>query len=176
MSIYALGRKLLTDKTEIGGRNYVLNSDKSVSTDSDNQTDLGTVLLETWQKLQGRQITLSAIFTWSNFQFGTQGRFGWEAELKLSNGGDTYIGIWKRNPPLNSSGSEMLQATFTVPQNITGISSSQAYLLAGGNLKIEHLKLEVGEVATDWSPAPEDVRSQIRDLQNQINQLKKVKI
>ena len=172
MSIYALGSKLLTDKTGIGGRNYVLNSDKSVSTDSDNQADLGTVLLETWQKLQGRQITLSAIFTWSNYQNGVQGRFGWEAALKAPTG-DTYIGVWKKNTPVNSSGSEMLQATFTVPQNITGISSSRAYLSAGGNLKIEHLKLEIGEIATDWSPAPEDVQSQIQDLQDQINQLKK---
>ena len=61
--------------------------------------------------------------------------------------------------------------TFTVPSSSTQVKLYISIPSGGGSVTLCNAKLELGNVATDWSPAPEDVDHAITSGNNEIREV-----
>lgn len=84
--------------------------------------------------------------------------------------GDTIIGQEWQNIDLATQGFtakkyKRISKVFTVPSNITKCRV-MIYAVNGqvANFYIDNIKLEKGNIATDWTPAPEDVEQNVNEL------------
>lgn len=144
-----------------GGRNYLRDSDKSISGWAQ---DLGTMPNEVLNSLAGKTITVSVDIEWSNYQHSDsrQNHLGFELACSGSDGKSYYFGAWKW--PSTPSGKERVSQTFTLPANVTftvGNKGQNGYVSINGTGIVSHAMLEEGTVAHDWSPAPEDTDAKI---------------
>lgn len=144
-----------------GGRNYLRDSDKSISGWAQ---DLGTMPNEVLNSLAGKTITVSVDVEWSNYQQSIyqQNRLGFELAVSGSDGKSYYFGAWKW--PATPSGKERVSKTFTLPANVTftvNNNGNNGYVSISGTGRVSHAKIENSTVAHDWSPAPEDTNAKI---------------
>ena len=149
---------------QVGGRNYLRNSDKSITGFGQ---DLGTMHNEVLNSLAGKTITVSADVEWSNFvsASGVQNRLGFEMSVHRSDGKDQWFGAWVS--PTTPNGKERVSTTFDVPAGLTYTVSNNGqngYVSIKGTGTVSHAKVEVGNKPTDWSPAPEDTAEVINSL------------
>lgn len=156
-----------------GGRNYLRDSDKSISGWGQ---DLGTMPNEVLNALAGETITVSVDTEWSNYQHSDskQNRLGFELSVKGSDGKGYWLGAWKS--PTTPSGKERVSTTYTLPANVTftvGNNGQNGYVSINGTGKVSHAKIEKGAIAYDWSPAPEDADAKITANSAAIDQNKK---
>ena len=149
------------DNISIGNRNYLLNSD--VSTTS-NITDFKSS--KTISSFSGQKIVVSVQVDYDNItSIFNQKRIGAEFTVVNANTNATiYFGTWK-NPIVGESFHGRIYQTFDFTSlNIKGYSSDNLtfgqgiYIqgVNGTNVSISRPKIEIGNKATDWSPAPED--------------------
>lgn len=155
-----------------GGRNYLRDSDKSISGWTQ---DLGTMPNEVLNALAGQTITVSVDVEWSNYQHSDsqQNRLGFELSVGGSDGKSYWFGAWKW--PSTPSGKERVSTTYTLPANVTFTVNNNGlngYVGINGTGKVSHAKIEEGTVAHDWSPAPEDTDAKITANTTAINQNK----
>lgn len=143
----------------IGGRNYILNSDQTITINGD--TDHYKIL---YRKLTPGVWTFSAnasytrgtdigvLFSVLNFDNSTS---DFSQNVDLTNG--------------------KIKVTFTVTdvgKHIFIYAGRYNYAsTVGKTLTLDHYKLEQGNKATDWTPAPED-QATVADVSSQITQLK----
>lgn len=156
-----------------GGRNYLRDSDKSIS---GWVQDLGTIPNEVLNSLAGETITVSVDVEWSNFQHSDslQNRLGFELACSGSDGKSYWWGAWKS--PSTPSGKERVSTTFTLPANVTFTVNNNGlngYVSINGTGRVSHAQVENGTVAHDWSPAPEDTDAKITTNTTAIEQNKK---
>ncbi|RDG20883.1 hypothetical protein DQM14_02015 [Limosilactobacillus fermentum] len=154
-TISSLGDKL--NNMQIGGRNYLRDSDKSISGWAQ---DLGTMPNEVLNYLAGETITVSVDTEWSNFQHSDsqQNRLGFELSVTGSDGKSYWFGAWKW--PSTPSGKERVYSTFTLPANVTFTvtnNGQNGYVSINGTGRVSHAQVEIGNVSKDWQPAPEDL-------------------
>ena len=79
-------------------------------------------------------------------------------------GTSTWFGCGQKDLPLNSNKWVYLTWTFTTDTRVSTATTLNAYLYARdftGNVYFYNLKLEKGNKATDWTPAPEDTQGQL---------------
>ena len=159
----------------IGGRNLILNTGRSF-------TGIGSNTEHDSLNGQGAQYYLAGGKKVSDLynQYGSSGyltlSFDWVASGDTISGqfnsewnsapwvglGDSYDGSIKPSIT-NTSG----HYEATVSLNTSGYSTGTATFIRfrqdnlQGNITISNMKLEAGNVATDWSPAPEDIDSAI---------------
>lgn len=141
-------RNLLT-----GTGNHTVTGTNSYGYLSNETTD---DFLTLFKGLEGQTVTVSADYEYSGFIAGSgPNRLGWEIGLIADR--TSYHGTWYY--PTNDSGSGRMSSMFVVPKNITGIVEGMGYIQfsGSGTGTLSHLKLEIGSVATPWSPAPEDI-------------------
>lgn len=151
--------RTLLNNLQVGGRNYLRNSDKSISGWAQ---DLGTMPNEALNSLAGKTITVSVDVEWNNFKSdgSKQNRLGFEAAVTGSDGKGYWLGAWKW--PSTPSGKERISAQWSLPAGVTftvNNNSANGYVSINGTGKVSHAKIEVGNKQTDWSPAPEDSKS-----------------
>ena len=151
---------------QVGGRNYLRNSDKSITGFGQ---DLGTMPNEVLNSLAGKTITVSADVEWSNFvsTSGVQNRLGFEMSVHRSDGKDQWFGAWVS--PTTPNGKERVSTTFDVPAGLTYTVSNNdqnGYVSIKGTGTVSHAKVEVGNKPTDWSPAPEDTAEVIKSAKD----------
>lgn len=156
-----------------GGRNYLRDSDKSISGWVQN---LGTMPNEVLNSLAGKTITVSVDVEWSGFQHSDseQNRLGFELATSGSDGKSYWFGAWKS--PTTPSGKERVSTTYTLPANVTftvNNNGQNGYVGIDGTGKVSHAKIEKGTIAHDWSPAPEDTDAKITTNSTAIEQTKK---
>lgn len=154
-TISSLGDKL--NNMQIGGRNYLRDSDKSISGFSQ---DLGTMPNEVLNSLAGETITVSVDTEWSDFQHSDskQNRLGFELAVAGSDGKSYWFGAWEW--PSTPSGKERVYSTFTLPANVTFTvtnNGQNGYVSINGTGRVSHAQVEIGNVSKDWQPAPEDL-------------------
>ncbi|WP_434105832.1 gp58-like family protein [Limosilactobacillus fermentum] len=154
-TISSLGDKL--NNMKIGGRNYLRDSDKSISGWAQ---DLGTMPNEVLNSLAGETIIVSVDTEWSDFQHSDskQNRLGFELAVTGSDGKSYWWGAWKS--PATPSGKERVSTTFTLPANVTftvNNNGQNGYVSINGTGIVSHAQVEIGNVSKDWSPAPEDL-------------------
>ena len=149
---------------KVGGRNYLRDSDKSIFGWAQ---DLGTMPNATLNELAGKTITVSADVEWNNFKSDSalQNRLGFEASVTGSDGHGYWLGAWKY--PKTSSGKERISTQYTLPAGVTftvNNNGQNGYVSINGSGKVSHVKIEIGNKPTDWSPAPEDTAEAIKTL------------
>lgn len=146
---------------KIGGRNYLRDSDKSISGWAQ---DLGTMPNEVLNSLAGETITVSVDTEWSDYQHSDskQNRLGFELAVSGSDGKSYWLGAWKS--PETPSGKERVSTTFTLPANVTFTVNNNGYngyVGINGTGRVSHAQVEIGNVSKDWQPALEDIQSEI---------------
>ena len=134
----------------------------------------------------GEQVTWSydIMYTAWNFPTGTTRNEFWIGQRYTNPpSGQTGTGNWRivtkhDLPVIGENGCELnkwyhVKVTMTIPEqassNIGTASSIQFYnsnpdVEASFTARFKNVKLERGNIATDWTPAPEDVDSQIQSL------------
>ena len=149
---------------QIGGRNYLLDSDFYLTSAnaSHNNMNLSTSI----QELAGKTVTFSLDVDVKNVKTVKDGNSNTRAlfELKLAktDGSFDYIGVAWENFNVGDSYSGRLINTTTIPNNDYKDTTS---ILEGvytqgftaDSIKVGRPKLEFGNKATDYTPAPEDM-------------------
>jgi phage minor structural protein len=135
----------LYDNVQVGGRNIILSSDTAVST----TTYLVKAYTLSEDFITGQQYTMRLEGT----KLASQNFGAW------MNGGSSGVGTFT-----NVSG-DIWTLTFIAVTPTAGneriITIYQPSSTTAGQCDITWVKLEKGNVGTDWSPAPEDVQAQI---------------
>lgn len=160
---------LMTVQTQVNnsavGTNLLKGTGDHIVTGTDNNDYLSNEttddLLTLFKGLEGQTVTVSVDYEYSGFVAGSsKNRMGWEARIVADT--LTYFGPWYY--PNNDSGSGRISTTFVVPKNITRVEYAKGWIQfsGSGTGKLSHLKLEKGSVATDWSPAPEDMATTVQ--------------
>lgn len=145
---------------EIGGRNLLLDSKK--------QTGLSDQYLIASYTISEAPLTIGEQYTVSINITSTEERTGWSAYL----GGGLYM-LTSSFKPL-TPGTNTYTETFTLRdhQHASGsliniyastTGSTQGSTPIAGTANVNWIKLEKGNKATDWTPAPEDIDSTIND-------------
>ena len=159
---------------QVGGRNYLLNSSYKLLGSADLYTSYTNFSSSVpISKFSNSVITLSAQFDYDSITaLSNQKRLGFEVSAKqvFSDGTTKSIvfNIWV-NPVLGSSFHGRKSATYNLTdKSIAAISNSSPNSWVGGlyiqsvfgtNVSVSNPKIEIGNIATDWSPAPEDAPS-----------------
>ena len=141
----------------------------------------------------GEQVTWSydIMYTSWNFPDGTNRNEFWMGQ-RYTNApsGQTATGSWRsvtvhKLPVVGENNCELnkwyhVEATLTIPEqaseNVGTISSIQFYnsnanIESSFTARFKNLKLEKGNKATDWTPAPEDIQNQFKETTNSITNL-----
>lgn len=152
------------DGIEIGARNLLLNS-------SNAKGDISTTTNCKWaisdlKTLQGKTITISIDIDAVNLSAGSQSRLGCEFTVVFTDGTKQYIGVWyyiNQGVTFKGRKSETVKID---DKPISGVGNLYLYsnLCNGDKRIVEFPKIEFGNKATDWTPAPEDVDQAIADV------------
>lgn len=168
----------------IGGRNLILDSKKELRVEGLKQSENN--LLHFNQINQDvdlsdvRHLTLSSYIQFSDLsRSGHQWwRVGVEARLFYTDNTSGWASAWIYAPATGSRGAHGKRHyfTFDVPSGKTLRSISYAsigiqYVSSTGPIVVADPKIEIGRVATDWSPAPEDFYNRINAMEEKLNKL-----
>lgn len=155
----------------VGGRNYILNSKRVLSASSGAQ-DTGWVDTSIPISVLSNTIfTISVQVDYDNVTTTAGGkRLGVEIiALEAKSDGSTatrYFGVWKK-----TNVGESFHGRISATLDMRGVTLKSVYSPAhwgGGlyidgvtasNMSVSNPKIEIGNVATDWTPAPEDAPS-----------------
>ena len=164
------------DGISVGGRNLLIGSNAFIDGQSEfylkntQETKYFSISPSVDYSLI-RQLTLSAYIEIENFKrveiAGATTRIGFEIKLTYTDNTVQYVGVWKTNSNttqgINFTG--RLSNKFNVPagKTIKQIDSRFIQLRAASfdRALVKLPKLEIGNIATDWSPAPEDIESSV---------------
>ena len=151
------------NELQVGGRNLILN------------TTSGQVIY---------QPPLTKLFLSSQLEIGEQYTISWKGKL-IDNHLDNWVAVqrlnaWEHSPDevmirerINSIEEKKYSFTFTAKNSS---ERPEIGIWIWGKVSIGSLKLERGNKATDWTPAPEDIENKVADiqtdLQNAINNAK----
>nr|WP_273950170.1 phage tail spike protein [Leuconostoc mesenteroides] len=143
----------------VGGRNYVLNS--NVSTTS-NITGFYSSVPSSY--FNNKKITVSVQLDYDNITaLSALNRLGVEFVILNKDGSNRYIGSWKY-PAIGDSFHGRIYTTFDFSNNeFKDYANNQMgqgiYVQGpiGTNVSVSKPKLKIGNKPTDWTPAPEDV-------------------
>ncbi len=155
--------KEMDDSLEIGGRNYVLNSDVRHSITRyvffSFENDL--------QQLRGKDIVVSLDV---DVEGVTRGRIGFESAVEFSDSTSQYLGVWAH--PRGDVKERISRHIKIYDKQISKIIQRGVYVQCDG-IKHEWARpaLHFGTKATDWTPAPEDVQQEVDDKVNNIGKI-----
>ncbi|MCJ0846009.1 phage tail spike protein [Bacillus cereus] len=144
------------NNTNVGVRNYVLDSDKFISPPDTNQSFR---FVNDLKDLQGKQITVSVYVEIKNAKTGVNpsNRVGFEPSIRYSDNSIQHLGAWLRiTDGMNFKG--IISTTIWIKDiGILKTEQNAVYIQCGGDyVKIGRPKIEIGNTVTDWTPAPED--------------------
>lgn len=142
-------------KLQVGGRNYLLGSDIKLTGDGEKTgTRIDANFIN--QNL-GKQITLSIRYTAENWKGN---RFGFEVPVTYDDGTTEYYGVWINT---GANGNATLSKTILLPtehgKGTIELNSTALFVqgTSSGTVTLYKPKLELGNIATDWTPAFEDI-------------------
>lgn len=158
------------DNLQIGGRNYVLASDRNTTS----SLSFGVSPDLTVDKVRGQTLTVSCDIVCQGVRAGSKNRIGTEITVEYTDGSRTYVGAWRNNAHSTGDFRGRISATYTLADKpVRQIHALGIYnQTGGGTVTVSRPKLEIGSVATDWSPAPEDVTTaaQIQAVQTALSE------
>ncbi|MDZ4452812.1 peptidase S74 [Bacillus cereus] len=144
------------NNTNVGARNYVLESDKFISPPNTNQSFR---FVNDLKDLQGKQVTVSVYVEIKNAKTGVNpsNRVGFEPSIRYSDNSIQHLGAWLRiTDGMNFKG--IISTTLFIKDiEILKTEQNAVYIQCGGDyVKVGRPKIEIGNKVTDWTPAPED--------------------
>ena len=152
---------------DVGARNYLLHS-------AENRTSW-TVSQSAKESWQGKKLTLSFSLNAKGIIRGGRNRVGLSMFLYYTDNTYTWIECWLSNHQGDYQG-RLKSTVQLLDKPIKSISHCSFKVeVGGGTCVATYPKLEIGNVATDWSPAPEDLTTTIqfedikRSLTNESN-------
>lgn len=150
------------DGIQVGGRNYILASDKYLESKTPTNIQLGG--LADWNALQGKTVTVSLDIDVSEMASVTgskYARIGYEMSISFTDDTTLYVGCWHQLSDGDFRGRKSYSLNFT-NKSIKAINYLGLYIQCNAaKCKIGRPKIEIGNKATDWTPAPEDIQSSI---------------
>ena len=148
---------------DVGARNYLLRSSESGSS-----WGVSSAAKENWR---GKKLTLSVYLNAKGIVRGGRNRVGLSMFLYYMDNTFTWVECWLSNHQGDYSG--RLKSTIQLlDKPIKSISNCSFKVeVGGGTCVATNPKLEIGNVATDWSPAPEDLTTviQFEDIKRSLN-------
>ncbi|HEM2769957.1 TPA: hypothetical protein U0613_001740 [Streptococcus suis] len=147
------------ESLQVGGRNYVLNSDQFI-TSGNRQFSLSPDFIK--HATGGKNVTVSLDVELDNLtSIGSWDRVGFEIAVTLSNNQRLFLKCWRDGmaPQIRTR----ISATHTIPvgTTITTINYCGLYVQLNGTVSIGRPKVEISTIATDFTLAEEDLRSEI---------------
>ncbi|RST59717.1 hypothetical protein D5F11_011485 [Siminovitchia terrae] len=165
--------KAEVDGLEIGGRNFIRNSDvylTDVKYVSHTFSPENEVLISP-EDMESGPFTISVDIDVKNATKGTYtGRVGAELSVAYTDGENAWFGAWLKIPDTPITNKLRLSATFPkVTKKISHIRSFGIYIQCiGDSMTVGRPKVEKGNKATDWTPAPEDTDAAISDVKGRV--------
>lgn len=146
---------------KLGGRNLILKSDVELEGTSPKDIQVGK--LSDTQFITGKTVTVSLDLECEDLNGGN--RVGYEMALAFEDGSTQYIGCWYYVGSSPKTFNGRISSVWNVKKGrIINIHYSGLYIQCSGKkIKIGRPKIELGNKATDWSPAPEDLNQSIAD-------------
>ncbi|HEM2756424.1 TPA: phage tail protein [Streptococcus suis] len=176
-TITQLGNRITTEIREIvakipvdfGGRNYILKSDTYITSGS-KFLDSASDFIDYAQA--GKFVTISVDIKGENLSPDERGqsRIGCELRLTLSNGNPLYLNCYKVVSATQPR--ERIYRTVRIPDGVSVVSVAKLNLFVQvrGNALAGRPKFELSSMPTDWSPAPEDLITDLSQTRTLITQ------
>lgn len=144
----------------IGGRNYILKSETYTA-------EMGVKVVMHLSEIIGyfskKSLVLSCRVDFDNHVAGSKNRYGMEVNFVGADGKKYFVDVWK-TAVVGESFHGTVHALFNLP-DIPPTNDSYELALHNQSMTpkstITKPKVEIGNKATDWSPAPEDAQNQI---------------
>ena len=167
----------LTDSTdvEVGGRNYIRNSKNLSDFKIENTTHISTELTD--ESITVTRLTSDGyygIYYDLAVNSNTEYTFSFEVlsvtgTCHYSIGDTTDFSKFVNKTLIEGTGRK--NVTFTVPSDVTNIRLYISIPTVDVSVTVCNAKFELGNVATDWTPAPEDVDHAITSGNNEIREV-----
>ncbi|WP_051871030.1 phage tail spike protein [Streptococcus suis] len=166
-SITQLGNRITTEisEIEVGGRNYFLKSDFSIS--SGNKAI--AIHPDFMKHAKGKKFVVSVEVEGKNVVFADRGRFG------ISTSGQRpgltwrdWLEVWETGT--GNIPKKRIYQVFSYIDDWMDFGAN-LYVQTGGEATVGYPKLEIGTMPTDWSPAPEDGDQAIQAVSTQVSTL-----
>lgn len=157
--------KITDMQTNGGGRNLAIGTASKKCDNPQWGADGGQISLDILKSLRGQWITISCDMSWTGFAKSdkAQNRIGYELGLHYSDGTYLYINNWYLPSDSEANKSFRFSRSWKLPdKELTSINEGWLYnQIIATTCVTSKLMIEKGTVAHDWSPAPEDVQTQI---------------
>lgn len=166
------------DNIEIGGRNLLKNS--NVVNTSLSDSSIGGTATRTIPS--GAVITLSVQVDADDVVWKSSGnrRIGVASSITKDGGGTQYIEAWAAMTGYTSTGVDKtfdtsfhgrVKSTYTLQGELPLDKVFTLYIqnITSGTISVSKPKLEIGNKATDWTPAPEDTQENINTVSTVAN-------
>ena len=156
----------------VGGRNYILRSSQILERSGTSST----LTLKSSELIPaGTTLTLSIRIDADDIVWGTHTyhRVGMEISNPKATSGTQYLGCWAYRSGDTGTGAaasitgnsfhDRISFTWTVETDIAAEHNIGIYIqgISSGTVIVSKAKLEIGNKATDWTPAPEDVNASV---------------
>ncbi|HFR3747442.1 TPA: phage tail spike protein [Streptococcus suis] len=155
--------------SDLGGRNYILKSDV-YATSGSRYFDTSPEFID--YAYSGKYVTISLDIKGENLVPDARGlsRIGCELRLNLSDGKVLYLQCQKIVS--GTQPRERISVTKQIPQGVSVVSANRVnmYIQVGGTALAGRPKFELSSIPTDWSPAPEDINSELSSTKTLITQ------
>ena len=166
--------KSSVDNMEIGGKNLILNSSEcsvsSISQASKN-LELKKDIVEYLNNHIGENVIASCNIDVNNIKAPTGNyglRMGIQLHIRYYDDTTSYIQAWYFGEVGSSKKTRFKGKPFKIAKEIKAISGGMYIQVASDGCTLSYPKFELGDKATDWTPAPEDVEEVTQNLQTQI--------
>ena len=162
------------DNMEIGGRNLILNSSKcnisSISKASKN-LELKKDIVEYLNNHIGENVIASCNVDVTNIKTATGDyglRMGMQISVRYIDDTTGFIQAWYAGSVGSSKKGRIKGKPVKIKKEIKAISGGIYIQVTSDECMVSYPKFELGDKATDWTPAPEDVDQVTQSLQTQI--------
>lgn len=162
------------DNMEIGGRNLILNSSEcsvsSISQASKN-LELKKDIVEYLNNHIGENVIASCNIDVNNIKTATGSyglRMGIQLHIRYYDDTTSYIQAWYIGEVGSSKKTRFKGKPFKIAKEIKAISGGMYIQVVSDGCTLSYPKLELGNKATDWTDAPEDIDKVTQNLQTQI--------
>ncbi|WP_369350541.1 phage tail spike protein [Streptococcus hillyeri] len=150
--------------TEIGGRNYFLNSDIEITSGYHNVK----IHPDFAEHVKGKSFVVSIEVEGTNITSSDRNRWGISLSARRGDTNDrSWLEVWETK--LGDTPKKRIYQAFKHQADFNDYIANM-YIQIGGNAKAGRPKLEISTLPTDWSPAPEDTMSEIESVKTTITQ------
>ena len=153
---------------QVGGRNYLLGSDTALT--GDGWKNVGGLDTSFVNHNLGKQVVLSIRYTAEDW---VGSRFGFEVSVIYDDESQEFYNVWiygSANGDTTASSIILLPIVHGKAKKI-GVCTLYVQGTTAGTVTIYQPKLELGNIATDWSPAPEDLEVNFFDIVRPVGSL-----